>query len=1693
MGEPIVVNHPLSLDRIGIAQSSINFLSVTLASQKYIVVREDQGDQVSIKIIDMENGNNVQQIPVRAGNSAIMNPVHNILAIVADTQMQVYNLTAQPPQKEMEFNMKETVRFWKWVTPKVIAIITPRNVYHWTLGEDTPVKICECLDEMSDHQIINYHVNHDLTWMVVCGIKQDDRGNIVGNLQLYSTTKKMSQSIPGHVASFAKAKGKNGPYTLFCFASRNPGADSVLMIIDVERKDREAPQSVALYFPPESGNDFPVALVANERYSIIYLVTKEGFLHLYDLESGKCVYMNRISMDAIFVSAQDLENDGVVCVNFAGRVLSASVNDNVLIPHIMSQLQDIPLAMSLACRANLPGADDLFKQQFAQLWQQKRYNEAGKVAADSPKHVLRNIDTIRLFQSLPSTDPNAPPPIYNYFSHLLDAGQLSELETMELCVPLLNQGRKDLVEGWLAADKLYCTEEFGDAAKSVDLRLSISIYHRAKCVEKVIALFAEVGQYDQMVSYAKSEGVSPNWANLLQTVATSNPTAASNLARMLITAEGGSMVDINTIIDVFVSRNLIQELNNILLRDVLGDDKPEDAALQTRLLEVNIKQARHIAEAIFQQKVFSQYDRSHIAKLCEEHGLGQWALAHYSEYSDIKRLLFTSPAPVDPEIIIGFFANLNLSQSMECFRELLSNDTRNMPSIITVAVHYTPSPQEVKEGQLTPHHIISLISEFDNPSKGIYHYLKQIISTWSMDQEAVFKFIEAAAKTGNMNDVEMAIKEYEYEPERVKEFLKGAQLSDQRPLVIVCNMHGYIADLTHYLYKSKMVQYIEVFVKQINPAATPAVVGALLDEDCPESFIQQLINSVGYQFPIDELVDQVEQRHKLLLLQPWLKARFDEGNTEPAIHNALAKIIIRHHKDARENFLSENNFYDSKVVGKYAEKHDPHLAVLAYHRGIPDCDEELIAITNKHSLFKQQARYLIERQDDNLWAIVLDEENEHRRQLIDEIVQTALPESNSAEKVSATVKAFMLADLPNELIELLEKVILLEQSSFSDNRNLQNLLVLTAIKSDHNRVMGYIKRLDNYEPEEIAKISKRAGLYEEAFVVYKKFNKHVEAIKLLAEEMDDIDRAADYAEECHQSQVYSTLAQAEISAGLVSNAIKSFVRAEDPKSNVQIIQAAKEQELFEELASYLQMCRKKLNEPSTRIDSELAFCYARTNNLSALEKFITSTNSAQLHDVGDECLENEMLEAAKLIFTRIQNYSRLASTLLALGEYSSAVDAARTANTLGTWIEVNRACVEAGEFRLAETCGTEIIVAPDDMEELARFYETLGHTDQLISLLEYGLGLNGAHRGMFTEVALLYSKYKPEKLMEHIKLFHSKINTQKVCLVCEANQQWNELVFLHQKGKEHNKAALVMLEHPEDAWDDLMFKEILKEVTQGDIFYDTIKFYLEFYPNLLEDIMHVISTKVDPVMVVARVRRLSHLPLIKKYLSSVQERDIKEVNEALNEIYIEEEDYHSLRESVINYGNFDSISLARSLKGHDLLELRRIAVVLYKENGRWEDALNLLKEDNLHKEAMTTAEESGNSALAEDLLQHFVDIENKYAFAACLYTCYDLLRPDVVLEYAWKNNYIDFAFPYIIQFLREYTEKVDNLVEAQQAPQVIQDEFQEFAAPSPGYPGASYTGSGNYNPNTSGGEFINQPPSNSSPGYTGVGASYSPF
>lgn len=180
---------------------------------------------------------------------------------------------------------------------------------------------------------------------------------VVGAMQLYSVERKCSQPLEGHAASFAQFKMEGNPElsTLFCFAVRTLHGGKVrtqshdvfpnfrldntvfhdalrfqLHIIEVgQPPSGNAPfpkKAVDVFFPAEAQNDFPVAMQVSAKYDVIYLITKYGYIHLYDLESATCIYMNRISGDTIFVTAPHDATGGIIGVNRKGQVWHLSDN-----------------------------------------------------------------------------------------------------------------------------------------------------------------------------------------------------------------------------------------------------------------------------------------------------------------------------------------------------------------------------------------------------------------------------------------------------------------------------------------------------------------------------------------------------------------------------------------------------------------------------------------------------------------------------------------------------------------------------------------------------------------------------------------------------------------------------------------------------------------------------------------------------------------------------------------------------------------------------------------------------------------------------------------------------------------------------------------------------------------------------------------------------------------------------------------------------------------------------------------------------------------------------------------------------------------------------------------------------------------------------------------------------------------------
>src|SRR2546421_4504074 len=108
-------------------------------------------------------------------------------------------------------------------------------------------------------------------------------------MQLYSIERKLSHPIEGHAAAFTQFKLAANPEksSLLCFASRTTTGAKLTVVEFGEPPAGNQPftkKVVDVFFSPQQQYDFPVAMQISDKFDIIYLITKWGYIYLYDIE-----------------------------------------------------------------------------------------------------------------------------------------------------------------------------------------------------------------------------------------------------------------------------------------------------------------------------------------------------------------------------------------------------------------------------------------------------------------------------------------------------------------------------------------------------------------------------------------------------------------------------------------------------------------------------------------------------------------------------------------------------------------------------------------------------------------------------------------------------------------------------------------------------------------------------------------------------------------------------------------------------------------------------------------------------------------------------------------------------------------------------------------------------------------------------------------------------------------------------------------------------------------------------------------------------------------------------------------------------------------------------------------------------------------------------------------------------------------
>ena len=93
----------------------------------------------------------------------------------------------------------------------------------------------------------------------------------------------------------------------------------------------------------------------------------------------------------------------------------------------------------------------------------------------------------------------------------------------------------------------------------------------------------------------------------------------------------------------------------------------------------------------------------------------------------------------------------------------------------------------------------------------------------------------------------------------------------------------------------------------------------------------------------------------------------------------------------------------------------------------------------------------------------------------------------------------------------------------------------------------------------------------------------------------------------------------------------------------------------------------------------------------------------------------------------------------------------------------------------------------------------------------------------------------------------------KLLRACQRFLLWNEAVYLHSNYEEYDNAVKIMIEHSPTAFKHDIFVTNIQKVSNHDLLYKAVTFYLEEEPARLNELLKCITLKVDLSKVVQEV------------------------------------------------------------------------------------------------------------------------------------------------------------------------------------------------------------------------------------------------
>ncbi|KRZ70442.1 Clathrin heavy chain 1 [Trichinella papuae] len=465
---PIKILCQFKLGDLGIDESKVDFSTVSLQSDKYVCFRDEHDYFTSLYVVYGEKYTEVCYLKnLKTCKFALMNPSLKIIAIIGKQNLEIWDLQTKTPRRYFDI-INNPLIFYKWIDINNILILTYEGMLlSWNI-ENNEVKHmfklkynfynCEISDILIDSRcewflIIEPHITKASIFFHLF-FKKKIGMKLSSMMLLCNIHQQKTELYSAVTACFLhfKPNANAEPCTLLCILRCDSFYNCVIQIENLSKHGCSfVKKAISFSFPHGRRDDFPVAMQANDKYGILFVMTSYGYLHVFDVNESICLYEG-IFTNSPIVSSTAYMHSGIVCVNDKGHILTAVVDEKEIISCLCIALKNKSTVLKFARRCNFPGAEGLFACEFWELCNNGEYYKAAELAAIIHMDALATEKIIEHLQTV-KMEKGERNPVFLYFKRRLENGQLNDFESFKLCELVLQRKRKNLVKNWMKANK----------------------------------------------------------------------------------------------------------------------------------------------------------------------------------------------------------------------------------------------------------------------------------------------------------------------------------------------------------------------------------------------------------------------------------------------------------------------------------------------------------------------------------------------------------------------------------------------------------------------------------------------------------------------------------------------------------------------------------------------------------------------------------------------------------------------------------------------------------------------------------------------------------------------------------------------------------------------------------------------------------------------------------------------------------------------------------------------------------------------------------------------------------------------------------------------------------------------------------------------------------------------------------------